>query len=545
MKTTLLFIAIIVGLFYSCNSLNENSQSIKLIPYKSGDKWGYIDKEGKILINPQFNYANIFINGIALVKSADNKFGYIGEDGKYIINATYKDATFFSEGLACVVPENDHPQFIDEKGNIKFTVSTGEQCGIFNEGLAAVKVKEKWGYLDKEGTIKINPQFEYAQSFHDGLAAIATTNKENGETLWGYLNNKGEITINYQFKYVGNFNDGIAKVYDGKNYGYIDKTGKYIINPQFDYAGEFTNGFAIIKQGSMYGYIDKTGKIIINPQFNSASIFSENGLASVSSSDGKYGYIDEDGKYVINPQFDRGSEFLGDIAFVKSADKMGIIDEKGKYLVNPQFDAVNVDVNNYKYKTVETDYFDVNAIVDKFLEGTDQRSFRSLTSTTTVGDLKISFPDLSLNSYGWSARSTNKIVLNDFSFINEVNFSFTESPILAQRPVYRTVQKYDYWKGSYNTQELDHYENTPNDNAPLQSVTFSLELSGDKTVNKSEQIFKGIRDALVTKSSMFSPSSGNVDENDFMTIVIGGSGVGTGSRAIYQITFKSTNTKDN
>jgi len=530
--------AIFAGVYFFFLTGGSSSPTLKLIPYKSGDKWGYIDNEGKILINPQFNYANVFIDGIALVKSAEDKYGYIGEDGKYRINATFKDASSFSEGLACVVPENGKPQFIDDKGNVKFTVSTGEVCGIFNEGLAPVKIGEKWGYLDKTGKIKINAQFDYAYLFSDGLAAVAMTNKEKGETLWGFVNNKGDIAINYQFKNVGKFNSGLAIVYDGKKYGYIDKTGKYIINPQFDFAGEFKNDLAIIRQGSMCGYIDNTGKIIINPQFNTASSFSENGMASVSSSDRKYGYIDKDGKYIINPQFEYSSDFFNRIAFVKSSDKWGVIDEKGKYLINPQFDEINVDIERYKYKTVVSDYFDVNSIVEKFLEGTDQKSFRNLSSKTTIAELKKSFPNITVNNNSWEATSADNIVLNEHSLINNVSFTFSENPVLKQKPVYRTVQKYDYWKGNYSVQELDHYENIPNDNAKLQSVTFYFYLSSSKAIEKSEQIFKAILESWKGKVSVtYNTEIPYVFRSNYMTLMIAGYGMSSGNNAIYQVTF--------
>ena len=41
----------------------------------------------------------------------------------------------------------------------------------FSEGLAAVKMG-RWGFVDKTGKVVINPQFDDAGSFSDGLAVI-------------------------------------------------------------------------------------------------------------------------------------------------------------------------------------------------------------------------------------------------------------------------------------------------------------------------------------------------------------------------------------
>lgn len=537
MKLKFVIIIAVTICFASCSFLGSKSTpSINLIPYASGGKYGYIDKEGKIIINPQFEAATVFMDGIALVLSSDNKYGYIGEDGKYIINPSYKKATTFCEGLACVVPENGKPQFIDEKGNVKFTVTTGEICGIFSEGFAAVKVGEKWGYLDKDGAVKINPQFDEAYPFSQGIAAVRNINQTSGEGLWGFINTKGEIVINYQFKFVGKFAEDMVVVSDGKKFGFIDKSGKYLINPQFDWAGEFKNGLAPIKQGTMYGYIDKEGKISINPQFNYASNFSDNGMACVGSTDGKFGYIDKEGKYIINPQFDRGNDFIGDISFVRSGDKFGIIDNKGKYLVNPQFEHINIKFNDYIFQTVKTDYFDVNGIVEKLTEGTNEKAFRNFTASTTISELKKSFPNIVISDYSWQAEVQESIVLNEHISIKDIRFNFSENPILEQKPVYRTVQKYDYWKGNYTAQEIDHYENIPNDNATLKSVFITVNLTDNKALQKSQQIFEAISEAIKTKASLTAANSKSFFENNHMEFTIGVAD----NTASYQAIFKKT-----
>lgn len=536
MKKQLLALTSFVLVLSSCQYLGLNSSKLELIPYMAGDKWGYLDDGGKIAINPQFNRANVFIDGVALVASADNKYGFIGTDGKYKINPSYKAAGFFSEGLACVVAEDGKPQFIDEKGEVKLTVNEGRYCGIFSEGLALVGVEGKegikWGYMNKEGSMVINPQFDAAGVFKEGMASVAQTNKDNGETLWGFIDTKGSLVINHQFKGgAATFSNGLAMVSDGKKIGYVDKQGKYVINPQFDQAGEFKNGMAPFRQGDMGGYIDKEGKIIINPQFNGVQPFSGS-LAAVSSSDGKYGYIDKDGKYVINPQFERASDFFGNVAFVRSADKWGLIDNKGKYLVNPQFDALNFDTEGYRSSLVESDYFDVASVGRSFLEGTDGRSFRNLTNATNVGQLKTSFSDLVVSEYDWSAYSNQTVQLNDNSYITRVQFVFSESPSAGKQPVYRTQQTYDYWRKGYVDKEvLDHYENIPNDNALLHSVAFRVELTGNKAQAKAEKIFKAIQEEIASKMGV--QASGNVVENENMQVVF----KSNGSVASYEITF--------
>jgi hypothetical protein len=61
-----------------------------LAAVKLNGKWGYIDKDGKTVISPQFDQAVPFQNGLAqvVVRSSPPKFGYIDRTGKYIWEPT-------------------------------------------------------------------------------------------------------------------------------------------------------------------------------------------------------------------------------------------------------------------------------------------------------------------------------------------------------------------------------------------------------------------------------------------------------------------------
>jgi len=442
MKTThTLWISFILGLVFLVACGKKSSKyDLSLIPIKSGDKWEYIDKNGKIIINPQFTFASLFHDDYALVATGGTgdsaKIGFINKEGEYIINPIYKFGTYFSEDFACVVPENGVPTYIDTKGSIKFTIKDAEKASIFSNGLAWFSKVDKegnelFGFIDKTGKEKISPIYYDALFFSEELAAV-----KNKENKWGYINNDGKLIINYQFANAGIFTEEKACVYDGKNYGYIDKNGKYLINPQFDDAKQFTQGLAAIKQGKTWGFIDKEGKIVINPQFDDAFLFSDD-LAAVKSSE-KWGYIDKDGKYSINPQFEEVTNFNNDIALVKSNGKVGIINKEGKFIVNPQFDEWSSELyENYlgwvfnenffrpffNNKIVETDYFDINSVVSSIVKSLTKSDFNSFSDATTLNDIlkKLSLTDTVLPENNW----TSSFSIKDKRVTREINYTET------------------------------------------------------------------------------------------------------------------------
>ena len=424
MKSTLQLFAIFLAISFlsSCGGGGKSVSEVKLIPVKSGKDFQYIDKEGKIVINPQFSEATIFRNGLALVKTSGDepKWGFISEDGKFAITANYKSATVFSDDLAWVVSENAPPTAINSKGEIKVTLQDAETVKIFKEGLSAFSIIDssgvKWGFVDKEGKVKINPQFSNTGNFSNGKCAV-----ENSDGKWGYIDKEGKMLINYQFEKAKEFVDGKAIVVSGDKTGLIDETGKYLINPQFSDMVD-DGGKYLIEQDRKWGWCDKEGKIIINPQFGEAFPFMGNDLAAVQS--GKsWGYIDIDGKIVINPQFDMALPYNGKLALVVSSRKIGFIDADGKYVINPQFDDVSEDLVKYmlngssKFESVETDFFNITSIVNRVNINTPE----GLTLSSKLSDV---VTKLKITENEFSKYSTEHMVIKNEKITNDASASF-------------------------------------------------------------------------------------------------------------------------
>jgi hypothetical protein len=188
----------------------------------------------------------------------------------------------------------------------------------------------KWGYIDNRGKAVIEPRFDFAGEFSEGLALVQV-----GRQL-GYIDKAGRYVVEPRFYNGGYFSEGLAWVSIGGKVGYIDKTGQFAIKPQFDGGVGFSDGLTPVQTGGKYGYIDKTGRFVIQPQFDDARAFSE-GLAAVGYGDVatgavQYGYIDKTGRIVINPQFELTWSFTGGLAQVQSKMGSGYIDKTGRFV---------------------------------------------------------------------------------------------------------------------------------------------------------------------------------------------------------------------
>ena len=350
------------------SDLGLNSSSLFPIVTPQGN--GYIDNTGQIVIEPQFNWVGKFSEGLAAV-AIEEQIGYIDYSGKLVIEPRFNydqeidGFEYFSEGLAVASfpnRESDSVQkgYIDTQGKIAIAPQF-YQAYPFSEGLARVELlrsnRLRYAFINKLGKILFShPSASEARDFSQGLAAIKIERK------WGYINRQGQIVIKPQFLGAQDFTEGLAAVIDvSGRWGYIDKTGNWVIKPRFNHVLEFTTPPGKFSQGlaavgadngtRRWGYINKKGEFAIQPRFDSGyagcGCFSE-GLAWVTVgcepekrdiTTGQYGYINQKGKFVIKPIFDFAAEFSGGLAKVQIDDsslfdrgKWGYINKSGQFV---------------------------------------------------------------------------------------------------------------------------------------------------------------------------------------------------------------------
>ena len=310
-------------------TLNQSFQFREgLADFKQGEKCGYKDATLRVAIAPEFDECDRFSEGMAAIKIQD-KWGYIDKQGHKLIEPKFDFAFRFSEGYARI---NDgmHFGFIDRSGRIVINYQF-DDVGDFSEGLASFAANRKMGYIDKTGKVIIKPQFEWAADFHSGVAAVM--NKQRA----GYIDKTGEILIPITLSLppiIFTTITGISIVGDTpKKQKYISNPGLVDVDWRFQEEHSFHDGLVLVLTGRKFGFMDKTGKMVIAPRFDSANPFSE-GLAAVSI-DGMAGYIDKSGKFSIKPEYDTTWSFEDGLAKVFIDDKQGYIDKTGKLIWGP------------------------------------------------------------------------------------------------------------------------------------------------------------------------------------------------------------------
>lgn len=225
-------------------------------------------------------------------------------------------------------------------------IIVAKDIGSFNDGLAAILLDNRWGFIDIDGTVIIEPKFicyvsEYGSKpkFNEGFTPIVDPETER----IGFINKKGELVINRQYYSAQNFHEGVAIVGTQDDHIIIDTTGKVLARKFVainGYYSHFSHSRAIAQKEFKYGFINKNGIFVIEPKYDEVRVFSDN-LAAVKL-DGKWGFIDTNGVTKIPHKFtNEPLSFNSDRAFVQSTNnKWGIIDKTGILIQEPIYNQV-------------------------------------------------------------------------------------------------------------------------------------------------------------------------------------------------------------
>lgn len=265
-----------------------------LIPYRKGDKWGFCDRDKRI-----------------------------------VIECVYDEVDFFSEGLAAV-QLNGKYGFVDKTGNVCISTSFDYAYSFNRSGLAAVRFDKKDILIDKNGLTKF--------SFYDVSFITIGGYYEiwHDDGLFGLINKFRKMTIPMIYNYIGNISHNLilAQTQQGK-FGFFNESGELIIPFIYTKATEFKEGLCSVRTlNNKWGFIDTKNNVVVEFIYEDAKSFKINGYAAVKLGE-KWGYINRNGSQVSPFIYEEIQCLTGEFDAVKINNKWGLLDIKNNELVLP------------------------------------------------------------------------------------------------------------------------------------------------------------------------------------------------------------------
>lgn len=413
-----------------------------LFQISEGNRTGFIDSTGQVVIKSTFRSAGDFFEGLAAAR-INGTYGYIDASGNFIIQPQFEYAIPFSEGLA-IVFKNGKPFFINEKGQKPFETNF-PIVEPFENGRSIVQTAtKKMGIIDKNGKLIIDTVFTRINPFVQGMAVVEGMNhntlssyeKETSDIFEiGVIDTLGQFVIPYgKYELINDFENGYFRVeipsepWDtiegySKQIGFIDKSGKLIFSKDhknscwiegnihcglakmnlYKYWLKEEEGISYSSANSYEGFVNLNGEIVINDTtYESVQDYSDN-RAFIQKENRNYFIIDTQGKIISKEIFSEviGNGFNNGVAFVEKDRKFGMIDTNANFIIKPQFkgiDDVGI-INGYFFffdwnKDEKSNYdrlygiakIDGTIILNPVMEEFDRYCFRNGLLKCIVGD---------------------------------------------------------------------------------------------------------------------------------------------------------------
>ena len=289
-------------------------------------KTGFISGNGSWVIPPDYDYADRFVDGLAVV-GIEGRFGMIDKSNEFIIPLEYTQVLRFQDGFAAVYRDG-RCGFINRRGDLRIPMEY-KQVRSFHNGFAAVQhPNDRWGYINKRGRsqwIDESGQVTMLGDFHEQYARLRVTTSQ-GVVRWGYITKAFRLRVDPIYEDARDFHNGIAAVkVDGK-WGFIYPNGRWVIEPQFDEVDDFDNA---VGSNDFEDPNDREQNTETGRGHRTAGLYAKVKI------DGRWGYVNRAANGGLVPQFEEADPFYLGLARVSRADSFAYIDESGHVVFDP------------------------------------------------------------------------------------------------------------------------------------------------------------------------------------------------------------------
>lgn len=333
-----------------------------IAPVKLGEKYGFIDNAGALLIEPKFdtlsnprkspNLEYISVN-------KNNKYGVIGFDGRTIVPIMYENPLYFREnGLAKILFKGRYG-VINTKG-VQVIPPIYKSLSFLDDGRFIFSKNEKYGLLDVTGKVLLNETYNKIDAFEDGTLIGESS------TGWSILDNSGNVKLSLEYN-ISSIWGNFARIYPKsgeRKLGVANSKGSIVIPLQFkdiaisnDIGKMDQNDPAIFfKRKSSSGFMDTKGNVIFeHPNEPGKRIEGryEDGTVAYHIDD-LTGLLDRKGEVLLEPSYDYIGLMMFGYASFEHKGKWGVIDVSGKQVLPPIYDSTFPDTE-FGYIFVEFD----------------------------------------------------------------------------------------------------------------------------------------------------------------------------------------------
>lgn len=269
-----------------------------------------IDEKGNVMFKSK-NYIGGMQEGRSQfsIENENNEilYGFIDRNGEIVIQPTYKTAGNFHHGKAVVQLRDENYAIIDMYGKVLRSFNYAF-VGDLHEGLLPFKLTAdgKFGFIDEYGKVVITPRFDGVQGFKDGKAIVSLD--ENYVPKYGLIDRTGRFILQPKYNDIRFLGEGRIAVgipinpdvpFAGSRYAFGDLDGSLFTDFIYYDITDYREGISSVNDGTTTFFIDRNGKKVMNlPTVKGAGTLRAQGNLIKANVDHRISYYDRSGKII-------------------------------------------------------------------------------------------------------------------------------------------------------------------------------------------------------------------------------------------------------
>jgi hypothetical protein len=306
-----------------------------LIPFKSGDKWGYLTPDKRIAIEPQYDTALPFTHGVARVGQRGKGWGLLNTANQLIAPIAQQEffdvggGLFFKDTAA---GEEGKIGIVDSANHTLIPTSYDLITPLIEMDVFEIQLNHKNGICTRAGNVVIPPAYDF---FTDAGEQNLIVQDANSQAMFSLT---GRQLTPFKYMVIGGYRYRRAKMRVGDLFGYLDPQGHEIIPPAYQLSLPFSEGNASVESGGKWGSIDTAGHWVISPIFDYLGSI-DRGVATAKTHD-KWALVDPSGKQVTTFDYQNIHRVRHGAIIAGKKDKWTILSPTGRQLTPFDYDTI-------------------------------------------------------------------------------------------------------------------------------------------------------------------------------------------------------------
>ncbi len=196
--------------------------------------YGAMDREGKVVLAPNYTDIRPPYKGVFPVLNSERKWGFVDKEGNMVVDYRFNSLLGLITDEGFYVSDSNVRGVMNEEGIIKESAKFIVKMPMGIDNLSAVMPVNKfgcWGVVDEDEDYVLPSEYLNVNTADGEIFAV----KEKSQ-LFSFIDRDGKYIIAPKFRKATPFINGVAWVQNKKmKWGLIDKNGSYLLTPHFKY----------------------------------------------------------------------------------------------------------------------------------------------------------------------------------------------------------------------------------------------------------------------------------------------------------------------